>query len=178
MPDFIKSKYFLSFLFKRIRGTAFYVTVQRAITYSRRFFLIGRIIRYIGIAVTVIETSAALIFLSALTLALIPVAVILLLFFFISDLVIGSRLLKSDEVCEYLGRKRIFVISEAGNFGKGLAKELAENGSAVLVVTWDPSMRFISGKMQDGVFYIRHAFYFRLKRKRLSSLSDRLVFLL
>jgi len=178
MPDLIEHKYLVTFLIKRVREHSLFSAAKRAITYSRRFFLIGRIIKYLGIAVAVIEASAALIFITAVTLVLIPIILLAIVGFTVSDRIIGTHILASVAFAKYLERDRIYVISEAGTFGEGFAKELAEAGAAVFVITGDPSRRFICARMQNGVFYIRHAFYFRLKRKRLSALSHKLTYLL
>ena len=178
MPDFIKSNYLVTFLAGVIRRNTFVGAVRRALSHFRRFFLIGRIIRYLRIAVTVIEASAALIFITAAVLALIPLFILALLCFAIADRVIGTRALQSRELGAYLERDRVVIMHDAAEFGDGFAAELARSGAAVFIVTADPSRRFVSVYRKNGVYYLRHAFYFRLKRKCLSKHSDKLIYLL
>lgn len=178
MPDLIERKYLITFLINRIREHSLFGALSRAVTYSRRFFLIGRIVKYVGIAVTVIEASTALIFITAVTLMLIPLFLVTLVGFAVSDRIIGSRILAGATLKKYLERKCIFVISDAGAFGEGYAAELCNKGAAVFVITGDPSRRFICARMQNGVFYIRHAFFFRLKRKKLEAVGHKLIYLL
>lgn len=178
MPDFIKSNYLLTFLVGAVRKNTFVGVARRAFAHFRRFFLIGRIIRYIRIAASVIEASAALIFITAVILALIPPTLLALAGFAIADRVIGTRALRSRELAAYLTRDRIVIMDGAAAFGEGFAAELARSGTAVFIVTADPSRRFVSAVRKNGVYYIRHAFYFRLKRKFLSKHSDRITYLL
>lgn len=178
MPDFIKSNYFFSFLVRLIRKNSFYGAVRRAYSHLKKFFLIGRIVRYLRIAVSIIEASAALIFISAAVLALIPLLLLSLIGFAVADRVIGSKIIRSREFNDYLQRHSIIIICGAAAFGEGFAAELARSGTAVFIVTADPSRRFVSAVRKNGVYYIRHAFYFRLKRKFLSKHSDRITYLL
>lgn len=178
MPDFISTDYYITFILRYIRKTTLFNAVKRAADKLRRFFLVGRIIKYAGIAVSVIEASAALVFVTALILAAIPIALIAVIIFAAADRIIGSRLLSDLRLSEYLSRKQVIVIREAGSFGEGFARELAQGGAAVFVITGDPSRRFICAREINGVYYLRHAFYFRLKRKRFNNMAEKLSYLL
>ncbi len=178
MPDITKYNTLITYLTARLQKTTLYSTFDRIVKYGRRFLFITRIFRYIGIAAAIIETSAVLILTAAVTLVLIPIILIVLTGFFIADIIIGRRILKSRELAKYLTRERIYVILDAGSFGKGYANELAADGAAVFSVTADPKEQFVSAKKRDGVYYIRHAFFFRLKRKRLNQMKDKLIYLL
>jgi len=178
MPDFIKSKYYFQFLIKKLRGTSFFNACKKAASHLRRVFLIGRIIRYVGIAITVIQTSAALIAAAAFLLILIPLLLLIAISAFVTDMIQGTRIIKDPMLIEYLKRERITVFAEAGTFGRGFAEELASEGAAVFVVCSDPTKLFISAKLKNGVYYLSPPFYFRLKRKHFKNLEDRITYLL
>lgn len=178
MPDLTKYNSLIAYLIAKLRSTTAYSAFDRALKYTRRFLWISRIIRYIGIAATVIETSAVLVVTAALFIVLIPLLALTSAVFLSADIIIGTRLIKSPKLDEYLSRKEIIIFSHAGSFGSGYAKELAEEGSAVFVVEADLSGKFICMKKENGVYYVRHAFFFRLKRKRLNKLKHKLTYLL
>ncbi len=178
MPDFIKSNYFLPFLLGRFRGTSFFAVCKNIAGRLRRVFLIGRILRYIGIAVSVISASATLIAATAFFLLLIPLLALFATAAFLADRAVGSRIIKSRRLCEYLKRERIFVFAEAGGFGCGFAEAMATDGAAVFVVTQSPSRPFISAEFKNGVYYLRHPFYFRLKRRYLKHMQEKITYLL
>ena len=178
MPDLLKYKTFISYLAAKIRSTGFWSAADRTFKYARRFLFFTRIFRYIRITVSIIEASAALIALTALIIALVPIALLFLIGFTIAELVIGNRILRSELLRQALDHKSIYIISQAGYFGKGFAKELSESGSAVFIITSALDGKFISLTERDGVYYIRHAFFFRLKRKKLTKLNEKITYLL
>ncbi len=178
MPEIVKYKTFVTYLVARLRSTSIWSLADRVIKYTRRFLLVGRILKYISIAFAIIETSAVLLLAAAALAVIIPVAFIALTAIYIADLVIGARILRSRQLREYLSRERICVISQAGEFGEGFARELSDGGGAVFVITAAPSRKFISARYEDGVYYVRHAFFFRLKRRILTKRADRLTYLL
>lgn len=178
MPEIVKYKTFVTYLFARLRSTSIWSLADRAVKYTRRFLLVGRILKYISIAFAIIETSAVLLLAAAALAVIIPIAFVALTGVYIADLVIGARILRSSQLRDFLSRERIYVISQAGDFGEGFARELLQSGAAVFVITAAPSRKFISARLDDGVYYVRHAFFFRLKRRMLAKREDRLTYLL
>ncbi len=178
MPELIKYKTFLAYLLAKLRKTSLWSIADRVIKYSRRFLFIGRIFRYISIAFAIIETSAVLIVSAALIALVIPVLFVALVSFYIADLIIGKRIMSSDNLRDALKRDKILIFSDAGSFGEGFAEELSKNGAAVFIITASPARKFISAKQENGVFYVRHAFFFRLKRRMLKGLDHKLIYLL
>ena len=178
MPDITQYNTLIAYLLARLRSTTLYATLDRILKYGRRFLFVSRILKYIGIAAAIIETSAVLILTAAAVIVLIPIMAAILAIFFVSDVIISGRILKSKSLADYLSRERIYVILCAGRFGEDFAKKLANEGAAVFLVTADPKKQFISAKDRDGVYYIRHAFFFRLKRKILKGVKDKLIYLL
>ena len=178
MPEILKYKTFVTYLVARLRSTSVWSLADRVIKYTRRFLLVGRILKYISIAFAIIETSTVLLLAVTVAAVIIPIAVVALTAVYIADLVVGARILRSRQLREYLSRERICVMAQAGDFGEGFARELSDGGEAVFVITAAPKRRFISAKMESGVCYVRHAFFFRLKRRMLVKCEDRLTYLL
>lgn len=178
MPELISCKTLITYVISKMRKSSLYGTLNRAYRIARRFTLITRIIRYIRVTVTVIEASAVLILFAAVLIALIPLAVLLLAVLAILDCFIGRRILESDSLARALACERVYIIAAADRFGEGFARELVAGGAAVFVISVSPLRRFISASEYDGVWYVRHAFYFRLKRRKLSKISDKTVYLI
>ncbi len=178
MPELIKYKTFLTYLFAKMRKTSLWSIADRIIKYSRRFLFIGRIFKYISIAFAIIETSAVLILSAALLALVIPILFVAIVSFYIADLIIGRRIMSDANLRGALKRDKILIFSGAGSFGESFAEELSKNGAAVFIITASPSRRFISAKYENGVFYVRHAFFFRLKRRMFKGLGDKLIYLL
>ncbi len=178
MPELIRCKTFITYIIARIRKSTAYGVFDKMSRVLRRFTLVARILRYIHIAFTVIEASAVLILFAAVLLALIPIVLIILAVLAVIDFFIGRRIMKSKGLADMLTRERVYIISETGGFGEAYARELALGGAAVFVITSRFDKRFICVCAQDGIYYIRHAFYFRLKRKRLKDISHKTVYLI
>ncbi len=178
MPDLIKSKTFLTYIYARLRQTSVYGIADRVIKYARRTLFIGRIIHMISVIFALIETSAVLLLSVAAVTALLPVAVITLAALYTADIIIGGRILASRELRCDLSRKRIYIISQAGDFGEGFAAELSQAEATVIVITASLKKKFLSAVKIDGVYFVRHAFFFRLKRRMLSKCEDKLIYLL
>lgn len=178
MPELISCKTLITYVYSKIRKSSAYSIFERVSKVMRRFTLVTRILTYIRIAVTVIEASAVLILFAAILITLIPLILITLAAFAVLDFFIGRRILRGNRLKEALTCERVYIISEAGYFGEGLARELADGGAAVFVISASPSRRFICASSRGGVWYIRHAFYFRLKRKKLSEISSKVVYLI
>ncbi len=178
MPDLLKYKTFIGYAAAKIRSTSLWNTADRTFKYARRFLFFTRIFRYIRTAISIIEASAALIVFAALVIVFIPITLLFLVVFAIADLIIGTRLLKGGALRSALGRDSVYIISEAGNFGEGFARELSKKGAAVFILTSSLRYKFISLTERDGIYYIRHAFFFRLKRKKLDKLNENITYLL
>ncbi len=178
MPELISCKTLITYVYSKMRKSSLYGIFERLSRLARRFTLVARIFSYIRITVTVIETSAVLILFAAVLALLIPLIIIILAVLAVSDYFIGRRILKSERLAKVLARERVYIISEAGDFGEGFARELTKSGAAVFVISASPSRRFISAQNEGGVYYIRHAFYFRLKRRKLSDISHKTVYLI
>ncbi len=178
MPELISCKTLITYLYSKMRKSSAYGVFERVSKVARRFTLVTRILTYTRVAVTVIETSAVLILFAAMTVALIPLILIILAALAALDYFIGKRILKGEALENALARERVYIISGIGVFGEGFARELADSGAAVFVITASPTRRFICAAELNGVWYIRHAFYFRLKRRKLSQISDKTVYLI
>ncbi len=178
MPDLLKHKTLTTYLIAKLRSTSFWNAVDRLLKYTRRFLFLTRVLRYIRIAVTIIETSTVLILFTALLIAFIPIFAVLLIMLTVAEIIIGTRILKSEELRLALARERIYIISDVGKFGEDFARALTDNDGTVFILSASLKRRFISLTKSNGVYYIRHAFFFRLKRRHLSALSHKTVYLL
>ena len=119
-----------------------------------------------------------LIIFSAALIVAIPVLAVIFAVLAAADRIIGTRLLGSSELDEACSRERIYIIADAGSFGDGFARELSDGGATVFVLTASPTKRFICAARLNGVYYVRHAFFFRLKRRRLVELQSKTVYLM
>lgn len=178
MPELISCKTLITYVYSKIRKSSLYGIFERVSKVARRFTLVTRILSCIRIAVTVIEASAVLILLAAALIALIPLILIILAALAVLDHFIGRRILKGERLEKALACERVYIISDAGRFGEGFARELSENGAAVFVICASVQRHFICASIRDGVWYIRHSFYFRLKRRKLSDISHKIVYLI
>ncbi|MBE6612525.1 MAG: hypothetical protein E7632_08530 [Ruminococcaceae bacterium] len=176
--DLLAKNTFSSYLWASIRKTSLYAAADRIATLTRRFLFLTRIFHYITIAVTIIETSAVLILIAAALVVLVPLALLLLLILTAADFFIGRRMLMCGELDDTLSKEKIAVIAGVGRYGEGMAQSLAASGYGVIVITADIRRRFFTARCMDGVWYVRHAFFFRLKRTRLSRMPERMIYLL
>ena len=177
MPELYNYDNLASFLLAALRKTSAYSIWNKAIKYTRRFMFFTRIFTYIRIAVSTIEASAVLILFAAITVVLLPLVLIVLIGFFIADTVNSRHILRSNELDVMLKKKRVYIICGAGKFGEAFARELSKN-AAVFILTASTKKHFISASVNDGVWYIRHAFYFKLKRKRLPEINAKITYLM
>ncbi len=178
LPALIEKKTFAAYLYASLRKTTLYDMLNRTLKLTGRFLFLTRLVGYIYTAIRIIEASAILILLSALLFAVIPLVLITLSVLATVDYILGSRFLRSPELSHALSRDKIYVISRASGFGEGFARELYKSGAAVFVTTGDLKKRFVTVKEESGVFYIRHAFFFRLKRRRFSKEPSKMRYLL
>ena len=178
MPDLLKYKTFISYAAAKIRSTSIWNTADRTFKYTRRFLFLTRIFRYIRTAVNIIEASAALIAVTALVIVLVPITIFFLIGFAIADFIIGTRILRGETLQKALGCDSIYIISKAGNFGESFARELSKDGATVFIITSALDRKFISLTESGGIYYIRHAFFFRLKRKKFTELNEKITYLL
>ncbi len=177
MPEPYTYKSFVSYLIAAIRKTSVFSIAGKVLKYTRRFMFFSRIFTYIRIAVSIIEASAVLILFAAVILALLPIVTIIFIGFIIADGVNSKRILNSDELSDTLKKDRVYIICGAGDFGEGFARELSEN-AAVFILTASPKKRFITALNDGGVWYMRHSFYFKLKRKKLFQINSKVTYLI
>ncbi len=177
MPELYNYKNLTSFLLAALRQTSVYSLVGKALKYTRRFMFFTRIFTYIRITVSVIEASAVLILLAAIILVMLPLVLIVFIGFFIADLLNSRRIFKSDMLEVMLQKERVYIICTAGNFGEEFAHELSKN-AAVFILTASLKRRFVTALCEGDVWYIRHSFYFKLKRKKLSKINSKIIYLM
>ncbi|MBO5218278.1 MAG: hypothetical protein J6C52_02535 [Clostridia bacterium] len=176
--DLIEKRTLVGYLAARIRRTPLWQITGKAAAWSRRFLFLTRIFRYLTITLAVIESSVILMLAAAVFLALIPPTLILAAGILAADAILSRRILASGALDAALSRERIYILARTGRFGDGFARELAASGAAVFVLTADPCRRFLGARQYHGVWYLRHTFFFRLKRRRLASVQSRICWIL
>ena len=178
MPELITCKTLITYIAAKVRKNSLFSSFSKVYYAMRRIAFFGRVFRYLRIGFAIIEASAVLILFAAIFTVLVPIALIILAALALADFLIGSRILQSTQLEDILSRERIYIISAAGGFGDAFAHELAEGGAAVFVICPLSACRFITARWDDGVYYIRHAFFFRLKRRKLSHIHHKTVYLI
>ena len=176
--DLIEKPTLFRYLAARIRKTPLYLIARRAAAWPRRFLFLTRLFRYLTITLAVIESSVILMLAAAVVMALLPPALLIAAGILAADFFASRRILASGAMDAALARERIYILARAGRFGDGFARELAASGAAVLVLTADPRRRFLGAAEQHGVWYLRHTFFFRLKRRKLAACMPRIRWLL
>ncbi len=175
--DLLEQRTFIGYLLSCLRQTSIFALYSHISAYLRRFLFVTRIARWASIAFRVIESSVILIFLCSILLCLLPIVIVILVIAAICDYFGGKRILSSQALLSAMERERIYCITHAGTFGEGFAAELAKSGT-VFVITADLRRPFFCARQEDGVFYIRHAFFFKLKRKYFCKMNDKMRWLL
>ena len=74
IPDILLAKNLPSLYYNRLRRTTFWGLADRIFKYSRRFLLVGRILKYTAMAIVFIETSALLLSTAVIIILLLPIA--------------------------------------------------------------------------------------------------------
>ena len=178
MPDFLKYNTFVSYLLAFLRSTSLYAMASRVMKYAKRFWFVTRIIKYVSVAAAIIETSAFLVAFAAVLTVTVPILVVLLTAITVADIIISEKLLRCRYFAEYIQDKHICVFLANSGRNDRFPAMLTEKNMAVFIVTADPAKRFISYRYQNGIYYIRHALFFRLKRRRFNKSNNRIIYIL
>lgn len=173
MKQLSEHDYLFLFLFSKVKSTSFYGFCISIYKYFKKFFVFTRIIKWLFIIIRIIETSIVLIFFVGVLLLFLPIAFIFAIILGIYCIRAENRALNNIELKKsILGKKRVYIITSAGEFGKGLAKSFLNDNTVVLVLWPSLRSRFVCYKITDGVIYIRYHFFFRVKRELFKTMSD------
>lgn len=174
IPDILLAKNLPSLYYNRLRRTTFWGLADRVYKYSRRFLLIGRILKYTAMAIVFIETSALLLSTAVIIILLLPIAAAAFLLYLLVERLMAARIEKRLNL--RLDSERIYVFFRAGEYGQLLAQNLAVD-SAVYVVKGLRELRFIGAAVDGNVIYLSRAFFLRLRQKYFDKLPEKLCYI-
>lgn len=174
IPDILLAKNLPSLYYNRLRRTTFWGLADRVYKYSRRFLLIGRILKYTAIAIAFIETSALFLSTVVIILLLLPIAAAAFLLYLLIERLMAARIEKRLNL--RLDSERIYVFFRAGEYGQVLAQSLAVD-SAVYIVKGLRELRFIGAAVDGNVIYLSRAFFLRLRQKYFDKLPEKLCYI-
>lgn len=174
IPDILLAKNLPSLYYNRLRQTTFWGLCDRVVKYSRRFLLIGRILKYTAMAIVFIETSALLLSTVLIILLLLPLIAAGFVVYLLIERLLAARIEKRLDL--RLDSDRIYVFFRAGDFGQDYAQRLANN-SAVYIVKGMRELRFIGAVTDGNVIYCSRAFFLRLRQKYFDKLPDKLCYI-
>ena len=167
-----KYKTLLSYRYGQLRKNGLWNIAMRTIRYTRRYFLISRLIRYASYIIAAIETSAVLLITFSALIVLLP---IILIGFGISVVLSISQYKKYNKlISKDIASKRIVIIdAKKGYFRQkqtylnNMAECFHREGYTVLVISHSFLRdRFLVAKRaQEGIWVIKLNYYFILKKQ-------------
>lgn len=161
----------LSYRYGQLKGNGLWNIAVRTVKYTRRYFLISRIIRYASYIIAAIETSAVLIITISALIILLPIALIALGITITAAASQYKRYnlkIKND----LKDRKVIIIDAKKGYFGRkqsylnNMARCFCNEGYTVLVIS--RSFRYdrflVARKASDRIWVIKLNYFFILKK--------------
>ena len=171
----------LSYRYGRLKEHGLWNIAVKTVRYTRRYFFISRLIRYASYIATAIETSAVLIIVFSVILALLPVVLVI---FGITALisVMGYRRynkLISDDIAN----ARIVVIDAKKGYFRAkerylnnMARCFKNEGYTVLVISHSFTRdRFLTARKAEERVWVMKLNYFFVLKKQLD--PDRLIYI-
>ncbi len=165
-------KSLLSYRLGQLKKNGLWNIAVRTVRYTRRYFLISRLIRYASYIIAAIETSAVLIVVFSALVILLPIALIL---FGITVVLSTSQYKKYNRlIYEDLKDKRIVVIdAKKGYFRKkqtylnNMSKCFRNEGYTVLVIsrTFTCDRFLVAKKAEDNIWVLKLNYFFILKKQ-------------
>ncbi|MBQ4561807.1 MAG: hypothetical protein IJA55_05750 [Clostridia bacterium] len=170
-----KYKTLLSYRYGQLKENGLWNIAMRTIRYTRRYFLISRLIRYASYIIAAIETSAVLIIVFSALLILLPIALVL---FGITVALSTSQYKKYNRlISEDIKNKKIVVIdAKKGYFRRkqaylnNMARCFRDEGYTVFVISrLFTADRFLVAKKAENNIWILKLNYFFILKKRLKT---------
>lgn len=166
-----KYKSLLSYRLGQLKKNGLWNIAVRTVRYTRRYFLISRLIRYASYIISAIEASAVLIVVFSALLILLPIALIL---FGITVVLSTSQYKKYNSLIsdDIKSRKIVMIDAKKGYFRKkqaylnNMAKCFRNEGYSVLVISRSFSCdRFlVAKKAEDNIWVLKLNYFFILKK--------------
>lgn len=166
-----KYKSLLSYRYGQLKKNGLWNIALRTVRYTRRYFLISRLIRFVSYIIAAIETSAVLLVVLSALLVLLPVIIII---FGIIVIFSTTKYKKySNLISEDTNNRKIVVIdAKKGYFGRSaylnnMAKCFKNEGYTVLVISRSfRNDRFlVTKKAENNIWVLKLNFFFILKKK-------------
>jgi len=175
-----------SYFIDLVKTNGVFTRANKIMKYTRRYFFISRIIKYMSLIITFIETSAILVVISTVILVSIPVTLVSL---GIVSLFEKRHHKKYDVDIEHMINhhdKIMFIYASRGFYSKkssflrGMSKDFADQGYMVFVVSNSLlNDRFSTArKIDDSVTLIKLNYFYHIKKKFLNDIDkSRLTFI-
>ena len=156
-----------------LRHNVLFTRANKLMRYARGYFLISKLIKYTSVAVAFVETSATLIVISSVLLALIPLFILTAAVLTVVSL---SQFKRYDGELEPIfakGGNIMFIYTGRGYsnkraaFLRGMANGFADGGYTVFVVS-RPIFRDGTGgtkKIRDGLWVVKLNYFYIMKRR-------------
>ncbi len=167
-----KYKSLLSYRYGQLKENGLWNIAMRTIRYTRRYFLISRLIRYASYIIAAIETSAVLLVVFSVLVILLPIS---LLLFGITVILSMSQYKKynrliSDDIKD---RKIVVIDAKRGYFHKkqsylkNMAKCFRNEGYTVLVVShsFTRDKFLVAKKAEEKIWVLKLNYFFILKKQ-------------
>lgn len=156
---------------------------QNLLSYIRRFRTVSFFLRIVSGIFTFLQTGTLVVLTTAILFVLLPLLLLslgILLLLTARDLRRSARRLLPQ-----IGDKAVYVFFSVGGFGIHTARELAQNGAVVLILSDDllPPLHRESKRLylnlwqeSNGVFFVRRHFYLHIKKKLRDTAEFSLIF--
>ncbi len=167
-----KYKSLLSYRYGQLKENGLWNIAMRTVRYTRRYFLISRLIRYASYIIAAIETSAVLIIVFSALLILLPIALVL---FGITVALSTSQYKKYNRlISEDIKNKKIVVIdAKKGYFRRkqaylnNMARCFRDEGYTVFVISrsFTCDKFLVARKAEDNIWVLKLNYFFILKKR-------------
>ncbi|MBR4882070.1 MAG: hypothetical protein IKU19_09050 [Clostridia bacterium] len=167
-----KYRSLLSYRYGQLKENGLWNIAMRAVRYTRRYFLISRLIRYASYIIAAIETSAVLIVVFTALVILLPIA---LLLFGITVVLSVSQYKKYNRLIseDIKDRKLVIIDAKKGYFRKteaylnNMAKCFRNEGYTVLVISHSfvCDAFLVARKAEDNIWVLKLNYFFILKKQ-------------
>lgn len=166
-----KYKTLLSYRYGQLKENGLWNIAMRTIRYTRRYFLISRLIRYASYVIAALETSAVLLVVFSALLVLLPVALIV---FGVTVILSTSQYKKYNRAIseDIEGRRTVVITAKKGYFRpkqaylNNMAKCFRNEGYTVLVISRSfKNDRFlVARKAEDKIWVLKLNYFFIIKK--------------
>ncbi|MBR6514355.1 MAG: hypothetical protein IKT46_05915 [Clostridia bacterium] len=161
----------LSYRYGQLKENGLWNIAVHAVRYTRRYFFISRLIRYASLVIAAVETSAVLIIVFSVLLAILPIS---LIFFGITALLSISRYKRYNELIppEINQNKTVIIDAKRGYFGRdaylnNMAKCFRDEGYTVIVISrsFKRDRFLVAKKAEENIWVVKLNYFFILKKQ-------------